>query len=291
MSQPCRVVLVTLLLGGAPGLAAQGPPATDIWLLRWPPRVADARNLTARPGYDNQPSFTPDGATILYTSYREGQSDIYRVDVETGAISQVTRTPESEYSPRVMPDGTAFSVVRVEADSTQRLWAFTLDGTIPVLVLPDVRPVGYHAWADGNSVVLFVLGSPPTLHVADTRTGASEVVASRIGRSLQKVPGRRAVSFVDQSDSTRWVIRTLDLDTKAIEEVAPARPGREDFIWRPTGTIVTADGPLLLEWNAGRRRWEERADLSPLGITTITRLAGSPDGAWIAVVAGEKQDG
>ena len=41
---------------------------------------------------------------------------------------RVTNTPESEYSPTVTPDGAHISVIRVEADGTQRLWRFTLDG-------------------------------------------------------------------------------------------------------------------------------------------------------------------
>ena len=46
--------------------AAAAPPATDIYLADL--RVADGRvqvgtpvNVTARPGYDNQPFFLPDG--------------------------------------------------------------------------------------------------------------------------------------------------------------------------------------------------------------------------------------
>lgn len=65
----------------------QGPPATDIYLADL--RVARGRvtvdapvNVTARPGYDNQPFFLPDGRAFLYTSVREdSQADIYRYDI------------------------------------------------------------------------------------------------------------------------------------------------------------------------------------------------------------------
>src|SRR5207247_2230099 len=72
----------------------------------------------------------------------------------------------------------------------------------PRLVRDSINPVGYHAWADGHTLVLFVLGSPSTLQIADasSRGARGEVVARDIGRSLQRIPGRPSVSFV-QRDS------------------------------------------------------------------------------------------
>src|SRR5690242_2776871 len=81
-----------------PTRAQAGPPGTDIFLA--PLSVAGTKvtvgataNITARAGYDNQPSFTPDGRTILFTSVRaDGQSDIYRYDLGSKRTSQVTHT-------------------------------------------------------------------------------------------------------------------------------------------------------------------------------------------------------
>lgn len=281
-----RLILLLLLLpAGAPAQQAPPPPSTDVWLVRWSPRPDRARNLTDRDGYDNQPSFDPLSGTVYYTSWRDGQTDIYAHHLATGETRQVTRTPESEYSATVMPDGTAFSAIRVEADGAQRLWAFLLDGTSPVPLLADVRPVGYHAWIGHTEVALFVLGSPPTLQLADTRTGTADTLAAAIGRSLHRVPERRIVAYVDRSDSTSWVIRSRDLDTGITEELAPTLPGREDFALRPDGSLIMADGPVIYQWNRGRRRWDPRADFVSRGITAITRLAVSPDGRWLAFVA------
>ena len=163
--------------------AAQAPPDTEIFLASLSisgtrVQIGTPANITNDPGYDNQPFFTPDGKSILFTSMRGGgPTDIYRYDLASRAISRVTDTPESEYSPTVTPDGQHISVVRVEADKTQRLWRFTLAGHNPELVLADVKPVGYHAWADGHTLALYVLGSPATLQLADTQTGKAEVVA------------------------------------------------------------------------------------------------------------------
>src|SRR5438105_4251182 len=97
-------------------------------------------------GYNNQPSFLPDGRSILYTSIRDKQADIYRYDLRSRATSQITNTAESEYSPTLMPDGKNISVVRVEGDGTPRLWKWPLSGSQTSLSWEQSTPVGGHRW-------------------------------------------------------------------------------------------------------------------------------------------------
>src|SRR5262249_57621501 len=87
---------------------AQAPPDTDIFLAafstRGQPAVARAVNVTHTPGYDNQPSFTPDGASLLFTSNRgAAQTDIYRYDIAAGTTARLTDTPQRDYSPPATP--------------------------------------------------------------------------------------------------------------------------------------------------------------------------------------------
>src|SRR4051812_45191978 len=132
-------------------------------------------NITMRKGYDNQPFFSPNGRFLFFTStHDDAQADIYRYDLRSKETIRVTTTaPESEYSATVMPGGNRISVIRVEKDSAQRLWSFTLNGRDPRIVLTDIKPVGYHTWIDTTHVALFVLGSPNSLVLANSKTGSS----------------------------------------------------------------------------------------------------------------------
>jgi dipeptidyl aminopeptidase/acylaminoacyl peptidase len=273
---------------------AAPPPDTEIFLAPLEPGVKVGRpvNITNSPGYDNQPAFTPDGASVLFTSIRGGgtQTDIYRFDIASGKTSQVTHTPESEYSPTVTPDGAHISVIRVEADGTQRLWRFTLDGRAPELVLTDVKPVGYHAWVDERTLVLFVLGSPATLRLADTSSGNADVLASGIGRSIQKIPGG-TISFVartvgEAGAAATLSIRELDPRTKRITPLVDAVAGaREaDCAWSPDGMLVMAEKDVLYGWRRGQAEWSRVADLAALGLHGVSRIAISPKGDRIAFV-------
>ncbi|MDH3495157.1 MAG: hypothetical protein OER21_00125 [Gemmatimonadota bacterium] len=277
-----------LLAAFLPSAAAAQVPGTDIYLV--PLRVDGHRarlgtptNVTARPGYDNQPFFLPDGSGFLYTSIRDdGQADIYRYDLATGTVTRLTETPESEYSPTPIPEQTAFSVVRVERDSTQRLWAFELDGSHPRLLLANVAPVGYHAWTTGGAVALFVLGTPPTLHVAYPDSGESRVVAEDIGRVLVGSADDPRLLFTVR-EGEGFAVHMLDLDGDYTARLVDT-PGRDFFAWWQ-GVLFASDGTRLLTRHPGEdSTWMDAGDLAPYGVREITRLAVSPDGRWLAVV-------
>jgi hypothetical protein len=282
--------------GSADSAPASAPPGTDVYLFEVERvdgglRVVGGsrpagRNLTDRAGYDNQPAFAPDGASLLYTSIRsDGQADIYRIALASGRTDRVMRTPESEYSPTPMPNADRISTVRVEMDSTQRLWSFAPNGSGATLVLADIRPVGYHAWIDDRMLALFVLGTPPTLQIADARTGEAWTAASGIGRSLLPIPGTREVSFVQRSEAEgEWEILALDVDTREIRPLARTLRDSEDLAWTPSGELLTGHGSMLYRWEADSGRWIEVADLEPAGVRDITRIAVSPGGDRIAVV-------
>jgi hypothetical protein len=292
--------MVAILIAVALLQAAQAPPPdTEIFLASLSIRgaqlqIGQAANVSNNPGYDNQPSFTPDGKAVLFTSVRGGgtQTDIYRYEIASHQVARVTDTPESEYSPTVTPDDRHVSVIRVEADKTQRLWQFTLDGRQPELVLTDIKPVGYHVWADDHTLALFVLGSPATLQLADTRTGKAEVVASGIGRSLQRIPGRGTIGFVVREPAAQaggapaLSIRELDPKTRQVATLVRAVPGatEADCAWTPDGMLLMAQGGALYGWRRGDADWTRVADLDALGLHGVTRLAVSPKGDRIAFV-------
>jgi Tol biopolymer transport system component len=265
------------------------PLDADIWLAELDRHdgalvMGSPREAIHRAGYDNQPYFTPDGQGFWYAGMDEhsGQAEIflYRLD---GAFAQVTQSaPESEYSPTPLPDGSGLSVVRVEADSTQRLWKLPFDGSEATVLVPALAPVGYHAWVDGSTVAAFVLGSPPTLQVTDLSTGTLSVVTENIGRSIRSIPGTSAVTFVALDEDSNAVLTRYDLDgtvTPLVETV-----GNGDFhAWTPDGTVLMADGPQIHAWTPGNMGWTLVADLSEYNVR-VTRLAVSPDGTHIALV-------
>lgn len=318
------LVLLAGAIGGQaqqPAPPAQAaPPSTEVYVSSLSvsgtsATVGKPENISNSPGYDNQPFFTPDGAAVLFTSDRvplaartllkepvartvpavpaqqqvatRTQTDIFRYDLASRKVARVTATDESEYSPTVTPDGRGISVIRVERDGTQQLWRFTLDGKKPALVLENIKPVGYHAWMDDTTLALFVLGPPATLQIANTTSGTAEILATDIGQSVQRIPSG-GVSFVQQGPKGSMISQIRSEGGKPVVKplTAPVPGARQAHVaWTPDGTLLMAHSGWLHAWKAGDTAWRAVADLEALGLKGVTRLAVSPKGDRIAIVA------
>jgi WD40 repeat protein len=270
------------------------PASSDIFVIEMSNRGGHLKlgqpvKITTFAGYNNQPSFMPDGHSILYTSIRDKQADIYRYDLHNRTTTQVTNTPESEYSPTLMPDRKNISVVRVEADGTQRLWKFPLAGGPPSLILEHIKPVGYHLWIDDHTLALFILGAkgkPNTLQIVDVPTEKAEVVAENPGRILRRIPNQNKFSFVHKISEHEWTIKEFDLRTRTSASLTPTLPGAEDYAWLPSGMLLMSKDSKLFSLVPLRgKNWEEIGDFSKAGLKGITRIAVSPNGERIAIVA------
>jgi WD40 repeat protein len=283
-------VAVTAQTASPSPTPAAAPPASDIFVvdlagssgkMKFGPPV----KISTSVGYNNQPSFTADSQSILYTSIRDKQADIYRYYIHGGVTTQVTETPESEYSPTLMPDGKSISVVRVEADNTQRLWKFPLAGGAPALILEKIKPVGYHWWLNDHTLALFILGKPNTLQLVDTSTEKVETIAENPGRILRRIPHENKLSFVHKISDQEWIIKAYDLESRKTTEIIKTFSGAEDYAWTPAGDLLMAKDAKLFVRKKSDWAWQEVADFSKAGLKTITRIAVSPKGDRVAFVA------
>ena len=285
------------VLSQTPAPNPASPAPFDIYIVPLAGGLASMKGATPQPlstapGYDNQPSFTPDGTRVLFAANRDGkQTDIYAFSRADRRVTQLTTTATNENSPTPLPDG-GFSVVMSEMDKTQRLWKFDPSGKNAQLVLSDIKPVGYHAWIDADKVVLFVLGPPATLQIASVKSGKADVVATDVGRSLHRIPGTSLASFVQHEESGEYWVKQLDVATRKIEPIVKAVAGSSDrdMAWMPDGrTILMSSGTRIFSWTRGApaAAWTEVFDTASAKLGAVTRLAVSPKGDAVAIVVAE----
>ena len=272
-------------------LLAQAPPPTEVFLapLVWTNSsvaVGAPVNITNNPGYDNQPSFLPDSSAVLFASNRDSkQNDIYKYDIASKQVVQLTKTAENEYSPLVALDGKSFITVH---GTEQSIFQYDMDGGNPRLAYQHGQAlIGYHVWTTATEFAAFILATataPQSLQVINTATGKGEIIETNTGRSLLRRVGHNTISFVSKTDPQKWHIKEFDIKTHVVSTITETVPRSEDLTWLPDGRIVMASGSKLFVWQSGTAGWAELADLTAAGIKRITRLSASRDGKFLAIV-------
>jgi hypothetical protein len=255
-------------------------------------RLGIPHKLTADEGRNSQPSFTPDGRTILFVGAREGPagpSDVYAVDLRTGSERRVTHTPENENSPTMEPDGTLL-VVRWVPETLFTEWGpwfYSPDGRPLRGLLPGPDTVGYYVRADAHTFALMRPASDFSVALHDLRTGRTVDVEHPVAPlPPQNVPGRRAVSFTRTDPAGRNEIRLLDLDTRRVTTLAPALSGRAAHAWTPGGTVLMARGNAVYALDpAGGGEWRRIAEFAAPDLQNVTAYAVSPRGDRVALLS------
>lgn len=262
------------------------PPDTDIWLLELVQennalRAVEPRNVTDRPGYDNQPFFAPAG-DLLFVQMEGERTDLWRWNPETETSTRITTTPEqSEFSPTPIPGSAGgISYIRSPTDTSGRLWRMPQADAAAEIIFPDIGPVGYHAWFDTDHVALWLLQDPSVLQLVELDTQAAQTLATGVGRSPQSVPKRRAVSFTRATEDGT-VVELYDLDLARTEVVALLPEGGDFHAWTPDGVLLSSAASQVFAWRDDA--WQEVVDLAHLGLE-LTRLAVSPGGTHLALV-------
>ncbi|MCA8950726.1 MAG: PD40 domain-containing protein [Planctomycetes bacterium] len=109
------------------------------------------RTVGAGEGHDRQPSWSPDGRRLLFTSQRDGNAEIYVVDVEGGAAPQnLSRSPAVDYAAAFAPDGER---ILFHSDRGGRFatWTMAADGGDVRAFAPITTDDHLQGWTDTES--------------------------------------------------------------------------------------------------------------------------------------------
>ena len=83
---------------------------------------SDERPLLVASSRDYNPAWSRDGQWIVFTSERDGQSEIYRVRPDGTALERLTNQPSYDDQAAVSPDGNQIVFVSTRAEGTADLW-------------------------------------------------------------------------------------------------------------------------------------------------------------------------
>jgi TolB protein len=193
-----------------------------------------------------EPSFFPDNRTIAFTSSRDGQAEIYRMDVDDGpkAATRLTFSAGDDLAPRVSPDGERIAFVSGRTGE-DRIWVMGPNGEAPRLVdqqAPKTTAEREHAWSpDGRFLVFASRPFKGNARILRWDVAADAITALTDGASISDMPkvspDGRYIAFVSVDDSKRpdpdvWLMRR-DGTGKARLNHANAN-GKSERNWLPT---------------------------------------------------------
>jgi Tol biopolymer transport system component/DNA-binding winged helix-turn-helix (wHTH) protein len=175
--------------------------------------------LTARLGYEGEPSFSPDGNQVSFTwsDENESKSHIYVKLIGTsGSPLQLTNGPASDGNPVWSPDGRFIAFLRELSDRHAVLLIPALGGPerkIAEIRLADVAGP-YLAWSpDGNSLVIShedARKGPAALFVVAIDTGENRRLTSPPPEAIGNESGDTNPTFSPDGQTLAF-IRTIDL--------------------------------------------------------------------------------
>ena len=113
------------------------------------------RRLTRNGVFDGDPSWSPDGKFIVFESQRDGNSELYRLDVRTRKVKRLTNDPAFDGDPAWSPfgHGIAFTSTRT---GNREVFLMRFDSSQP-LNLTNNRASDFDpTWSPNGELVTFV---------------------------------------------------------------------------------------------------------------------------------------
>jgi Tol biopolymer transport system component/DNA-binding winged helix-turn-helix (wHTH) protein len=296
------IAIPAILLIGRRSQVEGPPPPRKLW------------QLTFDPGLESEPSWSPDGRMIAYSSDRSGNLDIWVRPVSEGNPIPVTMSEAHDWQPDWAPEGNLL-VFRSERDGGGLLVTPVFGGKER-----KVSSFGsYPHWSPDGAQILFY-SSPlrdetveiPKVYVVGLDGQSPREVMSDFLPQFEYFrvawsPDGKHISVWGWHRQQRiWGFWTVPLDggppvksevaSKVKEQIREAAVNFSNFVWSPSGRALYFEGisqtvknlwkvevePQSLRWIAGPERLTTGAGLD-------RDLAISPDGRKLAFTTRAEQ--
>jgi len=296
------VALAALMAGawylGRSGARPEGANLADVTLTQ----------LTSEPGYEGEPTFSPDGETIAYVSDRTSNFDIFLKQVSGGPDINITNSPADDVQPAFSPDGKQIAFVSTR--ESLRDLGYENFGVPPtggdIWVMPalggNARRIAesgnFPSWSgDGDSIV-YMGGRAWNKQIYRVPAGGGEAREVPLKLGVQGNRGRFLL-FPSLSPGGKWLLFQgtggVLVAPSAGGEVRVIARGRRP-VWAPDGRSIvyttTEAGKNSSLWrvpfSTAKGTAEGRGEPLTAGIAENTHASISGDGRRIAFTALEQ---
>lgn len=182
---------------------------------------------------------SPLHAKIVFTSLRDGNWEIYKMDADGGNQTRLTHNHVNDYAPVWSPDGSQIAFERVQ-DGNWEIYVMDADGgnqrNLTNHPAQDNNP---HWHPDGTRIVFYSSrGASSRIYVMDTDGGNVEEIPHLLRASRPKwSPNGKWIAFEQSGDSEE--IQMIKPDTNQLRIISVRIPRPMSIVgWSPDGRRI-----------------------------------------------------
>jgi Tol biopolymer transport system component len=259
------------------------------------PDTGAARRRTIGTAADRQPAYSPDGRRVVFSSNRAGNLDLWLLDVESGALTQLTDDVAQDWDPAFTPDGRL--LYSSDRGGNLEVWIAAADGSDPRQVSRDgVDAENPTMTADGRWIVYFS-GNPDNPGIFRIRPDGTEPHRIAAGNFIvpEVSPDGRYAMFTRVLKPQPAEVRVVEIETGEpvdflIESAYPTDAPNVTYgrsRWMPGGKAIALlgidergrTGVYVQDFVPGRDTTSSRRPLAGFFEHDITEsFSVSPDG-------------
>ncbi|SMX40207.1 translocation protein TolB [Maliponia aquimaris] len=182
------------------------------------------------------PRFSPDGRTVIYSLTQGSNTDIWAMDIASGAVRQLTNSPAIETAPSFSPDGTRI-VFESDRSGSQQLYIMPASGGEPTRISFGEGRYGTPVWSPRGDRIAFTKQNAGRFHIGVMRTDGSEerlLTASFLDEGPTWSPNGRVIMFSRETQGAQGAtaLYSVDISGRNLKRVrTPA--GASDPSWGP----------------------------------------------------------
>ena len=240
------LALATLVAGawyaGRSGGRISGPDLAGVTLTA----------LTTDPGYEGEPTFSPDGETIAYVSDRTGNFEIFLKQVSGGPDVNITNNAADDVQPAFSPDGKQIAFVSTRESAKQLnyeifyvpptggdIWVMPALGGSPRRI---AEAGNFPSWLPDGSSLVFTGGGEDTKKIYRVSAAGGEVREIPL-RPPEGTPQSRFLLHPTVSPDGKWILVQADRDRVV---TAPSEGGPVQLLCRGVRPIWAPDGRSVI---------------------------------------------
>lgn len=198
---------------------------------------ANPRRITINRTLNITPSWSPDGRSIAYTSYRTGIADILISNIYAGTMESPSKGVGQNFLPVFSPDGTRIAFMS-NRDGNNEIYVMNRDGSNVVRLTNnpsiDVTPT----WSPNGNQIAFTserTGTPQIYVVNVDGSGLRRISSeSYADRATWSPPPLNEIAFTART-GPGFDIKILNIATGETRQITFGEGSNESPAWAPNG--------------------------------------------------------